>query len=235
MSDPSQSGPVAAYERPRLHFPMTAPNSDVLLGACGWLSERDPALAAAFAAYGVPKWRVGQPDYAVIARMIAFQQITTKAARTIWDRVEARLGTVHTHTVLGEDEEALRACGLSRPKIRHLRSIAEAVESGELDLERVHKAGMEEARAELIAVKGIGPWTADLFLMACGRLDAFPVGDVGLMESYRLLSESEARLDSRAFSERAESWRPYRGVAAHLLWAWINAERAKAYAADGGG
>ena len=211
------------------------PDPDELLGACGWLSERDPALAKAFAAYGVPAWRTGAPDYAVIARMIAFQQITTKAARTIWARVEAHLGEVATRTVLEAEEDALRDCGLSRPKIRHLRSIAEAIESGDLDLDRVHAADMDEARAELIAVKGIGPWTADLFLMSCGRLDAFPVGDVGLMESYRLLSGSPDRLESKAFTTLADDWRPYRGVAAHLLWAWINAERAKAYAADGGG
>ena len=93
----------------------------------------------------------------------------------------------------------------------------------------------ESIEPAAIEKEEIGPWTADLFLMACGRLDAFPVGDVGLMESYRLLSESETRLESKAFSERAEAWRPYRGVAAHLLWAWINAEREKAYAADGGG
>ncbi|MEE2877624.1 MAG: DNA-3-methyladenine glycosylase 2 family protein, partial [Pseudomonadota bacterium] len=167
--------------------------------------------------------------------MIAFQQITTKAARTIWDRVEAHLGNVCTGTVLASEEDALRSCGLSRPKIRHLRSIAEAVETGALNLERVHAASMDDARSELIAVKGIGPWTADLFLMACGRLDAFPAGDVGLMEAYRLLNEAEQRLESKAFTERAQDWRPYRGVAAHLLWAWINAERAKAYAADGGG
>ena len=211
------------------------PDPDTLLGACGWLSERDAVLARAFAAYGVPDWRTGAPDYAVIARMIAFQQITTKAARSIWTRVEAHLGRVGTRAMLEADEEALRGCGLSRPKIRHLRSIAEAIESGALDLERVHAAGMDAARAELIAVKGIGPWTADLFLMACGRLDAFPEGDVGLMESYRLLSESAERLDAESFSALADDWRPYRGVAAHLLWAWINAERARTYAADGGG
>ena len=214
---------------------MKRPDPDLLLGACGWLSDRDPALARAFAAYGVPQWRIGAPDYAVIARMIAFQQITTKAAATIWARVEAALGAVSTETVLGASEDTLRACGLSRPKIAHLRSIAAALDSGALDLARVHAADMDEARRELIAVKGIGPWTADLFLMSCGRLDAFPAGDVGLMEAYRLLSEAETRHESKAFTTLAEGWRPYRGVAAHLLWAWINAERAKAYAADGGG
>lgn len=218
-----------------LPFDMTGPSSETLIEACEHLSARDAALARAFADYGVPAWRTAEPAYATIARMIAFQQITTKAARTIWDRVEAQLGTVCTEAVLGEDEDALRTCGLSRPKIRHLRSIAEAVESGALDLERVHAAEMDEARAELVAVKGIGPWTADLFLMACGRLDAFPAGDVGLMEAYRLLRDHDERMESKAFTTLADSWRPYRGVAAHLLWAWINAERAKNYAADGGG
>lgn len=214
---------------------MSHPSKTDLQTACEHLSGRDAALARAYSDYGVPDWRTAAPEYSTIARMIAFQQITTKAARTIWDRVEAHLGNVCTGTVLASEEDALRSCGLSRPKIRHLRSIAEAVETGALNLERVHAASMDDARSELIAVKGIGPWTADLFLMACGRLDAFPAGDVGLMEAYRLLNEAEQRLESKAFTERAQDWRPYRGVAAHLLWAWINAERAKAYAADGGG
>ncbi|WP_084399472.1 DNA-3-methyladenine glycosylase family protein [Henriciella aquimarina] len=214
---------------------MSGPDPDTLHEACTWLSARDTALARAFEGIGVPQWRVGAPDYAVIARMIAFQQITTKAAASIWGRVETALGEVCTDAVLGADEETLRACGLSRPKIRHLRSIADAIHTGALDLARVHGADMEAARKELVAVKGIGPWTADLFLLSCGRLDAFPQGDVGLMESYRLLSEAEARHEAKAFTALADAWRPYRGVAAHLLWGWINAEREKAYAADGGG
>lgn len=214
---------------------MPGPSEAVLREACERLAARDPALGRAYADYGVPDWRHAEPDYAVIARMIAFQQITTRAARTIWERVEAQLGPVCTEAVLSAGEEELRACGLSRPKARHLRSIAQAVESGALDLDRVHAADMDAARAELTAVKGIGPWTADLFLLACGRLDAFPSGDVGLMESYRLLRQDDVRRESKAFSALAENWRPYRGVAAHLLWAWINAEREKAYAANGGG
>ncbi|MEM5515765.1 DNA-3-methyladenine glycosylase 2 family protein [Henriciella sp. AS95] len=214
---------------------MTRPTTEALTEACEHLATCDPVFARAHESVGVPDWRYGAPDYAVIARMIAFQQITTKAAATIWGRVEAALGEVCTAGILGASEETLRGCGLSRPKIRHLRSIAEAVESGALDLDRVHSAEMDAARKELIAVKGIGPWTADLFLLYCGRLDAWPSGDVGLMESYRLLSEADTRHESKAFDALANEWRPYRGVAAHLLWNWINAERAKTYAADGGG
>lgn len=85
-----------------------------------------------------------------------------------------------------------------------------------------------EAEARLVAVKGIGPWTANVFLMtATGVLDAFPVGDVGLMESYRLLNGDDRKLSPGAFSGCAESWRPFRGVAAHLLWDWINLQRGR--------
>ncbi|MEQ9317390.1 MAG: DNA-3-methyladenine glycosylase 2 family protein [Henriciella sp.] len=214
---------------------MTRPTEATLTEACDHLAGCDAAFARAYDVLGLPDWRYGAPDYAVIARMIAFQQITTKAAATIWGRVEEAIGDVCTAGILSAEEETLRGCGLSRPKIRHLRSIAEAVETGALDLGRVHAAEMDAARKELIAVKGIGPWTADLFLLYCGRLDAWPSGDVGLMEAYKMLHALETRHDTKAFDRLAETWRPYRGVAAHLLWNWINAERAKAYAADGGG
>lgn len=214
---------------------MTQPDQTQLQQACAALSAHDPVFEAALEVTGIPVWRYNAPDYRVIARMIAFQQITTKAAATIWNRVEAALGDITPATMLAASDDTLRACGLSRPKIAHLRSIAEAVATGALDLQRVSAASMEEARAELVAVKGIGPWTADLFLLSCGRLDAFPIADVGLMEAYKLLSGRAERHDAKAFTALAESWRPWRGVAAHLLWGWINAERAKSYAADGGG
>ena len=213
---------------------MTTPDDATLRQACDELMARDPAFQAAFAVIGLPDWRYSPPLYRTIARMIAFQQITTKAAASIWARVEAALGEVTSAAMLAASEDELRACGLSRPKIRHLKSIAEAVESGALDLTRVYHGEMDAARAELLAVKGIGPWTADLFLLSCGRLDAFPIADVGLMEAYRLLSGHEDRYAPKAFTQLAESWRPWRGVAAHLLWGWINAERAKAYSASGG-
>ena len=182
---------------------------------------------------GPPAWRMGQPSYAALGRMIAHQQLSTKAAATIWGRTEAMLGDVTPEAVLAADTEALRGCGLSRPKVAHLTSIAEAIVTGQLNLDRVCTSDLESARKELIAVKGIGPWTAELFLLySVGAMDAFPVGDVGLMEAHKLLSGVEIRMEIKEFTEHAEVWRPYRGVAAHLLWAWINAERAKAGAAS---
>ncbi len=190
------------------------------------LAKECAIIKAAHDYVGVPEWRTRQGDYAGLARIIAYQQLSTKAAGTIWGRVEVLLGKVIPKSVLAADIDALRACGLSRPKISHIRSIAAAVESGALNLRRVAHAGDAEAQAELMAVKGIGPWTADVYLMFClGRWDVFPHADVGLSEAYRMISGERKRHPPKKFLKTGERWRPYRGVAAHMLWSYINAAR----------
>lgn len=209
---------------------MSGPSQETLTQACEALSAQDQALARAYEESGLPVWRAADPCYENLARIIAYQQLSTKAAGTIWGRVLERHGNVTPDAILGDDEDGLRACGLSRPKIRHLTSIAEAVTSGALCFNRLCTTHVDEAREELIAVKGIGPWTAEIFLMnAVGKLDAFPPGDVGLMEAYKQLGALEERHEIKAFTALAENWRPYRGVAAHLLWGWINMMRDKNY------
>ena len=190
------------------------------------LAKQCTIIETAHARVGVPEWRTRQGDYAGLARIIAYQQLSTRAAGTIWGRVEVLLGKVTPKCVLAADIDALRACGLSRPKIAHIRSIAEAVESGSLDLKRVAKASDENAQAELVAVKGIGPWTADVYLMFClGRWDVFPHADIGLSEAYRMITGERKRHPPKKFLKTGEKWRPYRGVAAHMLWSYINAIR----------
>lgn len=190
------------------------------------LSKSCDVIKAAHARVGVPEWRTRQGDYAGLARIIAYQQLSTKAAATIWGRVEVLLGKVTPKSVLEADFDALRACGLSRPKIAHIQSIATAVQDGSLNLRRVAKASDEAAQAELVAVKGIGPWTADVYLMFClGRWDVFPHADIGLSESYRMITGERKRHPPKKFLKTGERWRPYRGVAAHMLWAYINAVR----------
>lgn len=207
---------------------MTAPSRRRLKTACERLALADPALARAYDSIGVPAWRTGEPGYNMLGRMIAHQQLSTKAAATIWGRVEAFLGDVTPERLLAADPDDLRACGLSRPKVSHLTSIAEAMVTGELNLARVCAADLDSARTELVSVRGIGPWTAELFLLyAVGAMDAFPIADVGLMEAHKQLGRYETRMESKAFTQHAEIWRPHRGVAAHLLWGWLNAERAR--------
>ncbi len=208
---------------------MTAPSRRVLSAACETLAAADPALARAYDELGIPDWRVGEPCYAALCRLISYQQLSTTAAGRIWERTQAMFGEVTPEAVLAVDPEDIRACGMSRPKVRHMISIAEAMTTGRLDLERVCTSDLDIARKELVSVKGIGPWTAELFLLySVGATDAFPVGDVGLMEAHKLLLEVETRMEIKEFTAHAECWRPYRGVAAHLLWGWINDRRAKA-------
>lgn len=190
------------------------------------LAKQCEVMKAAHRRVGVPEWRTRLGGYAGLARIIAFQQLSTKAASTIWGRAETLLGKVTPGAVLAASEADLRACGLSRPKISHLRSIATAIEDGSLNLRRVARATDDDAREELTAVKGIGPWTADVYLMsAMGRWDVFPHADIGLSEAYRMITGERKRHPPKKFLRTGERWRPYRGVAAHMLWAYINAVR----------
>ena len=205
---------------------MTAPSEDVLRRACEALAASDEHLKQAYAKTGFPIWRDRDATYQSLARIVVYQLISTKAADAIWARVLARHPDLRANDVLTDDADALLACGLSRPKLGHLTAIAETVESGVLDFNELAAVPIEAARKTLLSVRGIGPWTADTFLMtSLGHLDAFPHGDVGLMEAYKRLSGAEARLASKAFSNLAESWRPYRAVAAHLLYDWLHSVR----------
>ncbi|MEM9573195.1 MAG: DNA-3-methyladenine glycosylase 2 family protein [Pseudomonadota bacterium] len=206
---------------------MNGPSADELRESCETLAARDSSLARAYREIGLPSWRGTVANYETLARIVVYQLISTKAADAIWARVRQRYAQMTARAVLMDDPEAVRDCGLSRPKLQHLLAIASAVEDGYLDFEALAKAPIDDARKTLLKVRGIGPWTAETFLMnALGHLDAFPHGDVGLIEAHRRLSGAETRLSAKAFSTEAEQWRPYRAVAAHLLYDWYNAHRA---------
>lgn len=205
---------------------MTAPSETVLRSACEVLEKIDPDLKRAYKKVGLPNWRSRPADYQSLAQIVVYQLISTKAADAIWGRVRARHPDFTARAILDDDQDQLLACGLSRPKLGHLNAIAEAVETGHLDFEQLASGPIDEVRKALLSVRGIGPWTAETFLMtALGQLDAFPHGDVGLMESHKRLSGKSERLDSKAFSNLAETWRPYRAVAAHLLYDWLHSVR----------
>ncbi len=131
------------------------------------------------------------------------------------------MGEVTAQTVLAHDIEALRALGLSGQKARYVTILAEAQLSGALDFERLRAMDDDAAVQALTSLKGIGRWTAEAYLMGCeGRTDLFPAGDLALQEGLRLAEGAEQRLNEKALYARAEAWRPYRGVAAHLLWSY---------------
>ena len=202
---------------------MTAPAPDAVKAACEALAVRDEALARAYEEHGVPDWRTSACSFEALARMLAFQQVSTKAGAAIWSRVSALAVPMTSENILALEDETLRAAGLSGAKVRYIKAIAASERDGSLCFERVKDGPREAAHKELVAITGIGPWSAEVFLLtATGCLDAWPPGDVGLMESYRQLSGAEDRHAAKAFCALAESWAPWRGVAAHLLWGWLN-------------
>ncbi len=192
------------------------------------LAAADPALARAHASTPVFEWRLRPGGYEGLFRMIVEQQVSVAAAASIWKRVVEGLdGQVTPEAVLARDVETLRTFGLSGRKAKYGHEIARAQTDGHID--------DAEAIAALVAIKGVGRWTAETFLMFCeGRLDVFPGGDVALQEAMRWADRAEDRPNEKQACARAEIWRPHRAVAAHLLWGWYGGVRRGEIALDEG-
>ncbi len=153
--------------------------------------------------------------------VITSQQISIAAGRAIYNRCETALGEVTAATVFEAQDETLRAAGFSAPKIRTLRAIAEAEKSGALDLDGLAHLNPTDAIAHLTAIKGIGPWTAEVYLLfALGHPDIMPAKDVALQEAARLAFGLPERPTDKMLDTMAQAWRPYRSAAARLLWAY---------------
>ena len=167
--------------------------------------------------------RRGRPAdaYGALLRAIVGQQLSTKAARTIYTRVCELFGDcVPTpEQLLAADPEALRGAGLSRAKVSYLRDLAEHVLDGRLELERLDELGDDEIVAELTAVKGLGRWTAEMFLMFhLGRADVLPVGDLGIRRAVQIAYGLDELPDATELEGIAEPWRPQRTLACLYLW-----------------
>ncbi|CAA9307400.1 MAG: HhH-GPD base excision DNA repair family protein; Probable 3-methyladenine DNA glycosylase/8-oxoguanine DNA glycosylase [uncultured Microvirga sp.] len=192
------------------------------------LSALDPVMERIIAAGAVPTLRKRDPGFEGLAGIIVSQQLSTASAKAIWARVGQKFPQPTPKALLAASEEELRACGLSGPKIRTLRAIGEAVVSGALPLDRLDAMTADEAHAVMTAVKGIGPWTADIYLLFClGHPDAFPAGDLAVQEAARIAYGLDARPKDKALVAFAERWRPWRGVAAKVLWAYYSATKAR--------
>jgi DNA-3-methyladenine glycosylase II len=197
------------------------------------LRRADPVLAAVIAAVG-PKGlgdaRAGRPDdhYGALVRAIVGQQLSTKAARSIYLRLTERFDgrTPTPEEVLADDPEALRAAaGLSRAKVGYLRSLAEHALSGELELDRLDELDDEQVTAELVAVKGLGVWTAQMFLMFhLQRPDVLPVGDLGIRRAIERAYDLDDLPDAATIERIAQPWRPHRTLACRYLWRSLDNE-----------
>jgi len=202
-------------------MPLTAPSVELIATARASLAARDPALARAHAQTPAFEWRLRPGGFEGLFRMIVEQQVSVASAASVWARLEAGLGEITPQALLAHDLDSLRGMGLSRQKATYGQGMALAQIEGRIDLEHMQTMGDAEAIAALTALKGVGPWTAEAYLMMCeGRLDVFPGGDVALQEAIRWADGTETRPDQKGAYLRAEVWRPYRAVATHLLWAW---------------
>lgn len=179
----------------------------------------EPRFAPALAAVGYPEPRIRERGYETLLRTIVGQQVSFKAAAAVWGKLESARGDLtDPDAILSASFDDLRACGLSRQKQGYARSLAELVKSGELDLHAL-PADDEEAIAHLVQVKGIGRWSAEIYLLfAEGRGDIWPAGDLAVqIDVGRIMGLSE-RPSERQVREIGEAWRPHRGAAAVFAW-----------------
>jgi DNA-3-methyladenine glycosylase II len=186
-----------------------------------------PAFAPVRAAAAPLPLRRIEPGFAGLAWIVTGQQISVTAASAIFARMQAALGgRIDAASLAAVDDSVLKQAGQSGAKIRSLRAIANAVLEGRLDLDSLPDLPAEEAIAALTALRGIGPWTAESYLLfALGHRDVFPAADIALQEAARRAFDLPARPSTKQLRALAEGWRPLRAVAARLLWAYYRVGR----------
>lgn len=197
--------------------------AEQLTGGLDAVAAREPAIARALQIAGYPETRIRDRGYATLLRTIVGQQVSVAAAASVWNKLEAALGAgCAPDALIAADFESLRACGLSRQKQGYARSLAELVVSGGLDLENLPEDD-EAAIAELVKIKGIGRWSAEIYLLfAEGRPDIWPAGDLAVQAGIGRILGLEARPSEKEARLLADPWSPHRGAVAILTWHCYN-------------
>jgi DNA-3-methyladenine glycosylase II len=193
--------------------------TEQLTEAMDALAAREPAFAVALERVGYPPPRISARGFATLLRTIIGQQVSVTSAQSTWNRLEGIVGDLtDPQNIIAATDEQLRAAGLSRQKASYARSLSALVTNGELDLANLPEDD-EEAIAKLVAVKGIGRWSAEIYLLfAEGRTDIWPAGDLAVQIEIGRLLGHEARPSEKLVRELAEAWRPHRGAAAIFAW-----------------
>jgi DNA-3-methyladenine glycosylase II len=205
---------------------MTVHLSDqsVLAGAVRQLVKGDPRLKPVLAKAGMPALRWRAPGFEGLAQIICGQQVSVAAAAAIWGRVSAAYVPFDHAALRKARTDRLGRLGLSAAKIKTIKLIAKELVEQRLDLDALAEQDADAAHDTLIALHGIGPWTADVYLLFClGHGDAWPAGDVALQEAIKVGLGLDARPTAKQMAPLAEPWRPLRGAAAHLWWAYYHA------------
>lgn len=183
------------------------------------LGARDPDLAAVVERFGPPPLWARRPGFSTLIRIILEQQVSLRSAAAAYARLQTAAGRVTPARVAAISERRLRAAGLTRQKAAYCRGLATAVVSGELNLGGLDRLPDDEVRSILVAVPGIGPWTADIYLLiALGRPDVWPRGDLALARSLRRVKRLRSAPGEDRMAKIARTWTPWRAVAARVLW-----------------
>jgi DNA-3-methyladenine glycosylase II len=190
-----------------------------------WLTRRDRRLVSVARIAGPLPLRRAEPGFAGLARVVIGQQVSTASAGAIWGRFESAFPDGRPETFAAADEATLRTVGLSGAKIATLRAVANAHAAG-LDLDGLAALPGDEAHARLTALRGIGPWTADVYLLFClGHADVFPAGDLALRNAVADAFRRDGPVPIPELHAMAVKWSPWRAVAARLFWAYYRARR----------
>src|SRR5271165_864350 len=203
------------------HFLRDDADLDAALAA---LAAADPRLARLLDIAGRPSLRRRPAGFSGLCAIICSQQLSTASAAAIWGRLSAAFDPFHHDAIRRARPVKLARIGLSRPKIKTMKAIGRAIARGTIDLHALAGMQADDAHAALTALHGVGPWTADIYLLFClGHADAWPAGDLALQEAARLAFDLKRRPARQDMIKLAEAWRPLRGVAAHLLWNYYRA------------
>ncbi|MFK7885544.1 MAG: DNA-3-methyladenine glycosylase [Gammaproteobacteria bacterium] len=193
-------------------------NRDTLAVACRDLARQDDRLGELLARNGVPPLWSRRPGFATLVQLILEQQVSLASAAAVYTRLKKKLKRVAPADYLHLGDKQLAACGLSRQKMRYTRLLAERLHRGDWRLRDLHRATAEDARALLMDQIGIGPWTADVYLlMALRHPDVWPPGDVALIRQFEQVMPVRS-IDSRRGKQIIRDWSPWRAVAARLIW-----------------
>ncbi len=190
------------------------------------LVKQDRRLRPILAATGIPTLRKREPGFAGLARIVVGQQLSTASASAIWNRLSGAYDPFHHDSIRRATAARLAKLGLSAAKIKTLKLLAAEIRSARLDLNALGEQDADEAHKTLTALHGVGPWTADVYLLFClGHSDAWPAGDLALQDAVRVGLDLESRPTSKEMIALADGWRPLRGAAAHLWWAYYRVAR----------
>ena len=196
--------------------------------ACKELAAQHAELGIVYDAYGTPPLWDRPAGFATLLNIILEQQVSLPSAKACFDKLQTHLGKVTPDGLISINDADLKSIGFSRQKAAYARHLSEAILEKRIDLNSLHNLSDHEVKTELVKLKGIGEWTSDIYLlMALLRPDVMPKGDIALHEAYRKLTNGEQRPRSDQFVAIAEKWKPFRSVAARLLWHFYLSEKSR--------